>query len=100
MIYSFLNEMIYNYHIRLARSALNLTQGELAEQSGVSVPTIKTIELSKADAKLKNSKTIILALMRFFEDSGLIFIDEEDFIGVKIGKKIIKEDKKINNIKD
>ena len=85
--------MIYNYHIRLARSALNLTQGELAEKSGVSVPTIKSIELSKADEELKNSKTIIMALVRFFEDSGLVFIDEEDFIGVKIGKKIIKESK-------
>jgi transcriptional regulator with XRE-family HTH domain len=82
--------MVYNYHIRLARSALNLTQSELAEKSGVSAPTIKNIELSKADEELKNSKTVIMALLRFFEDSGLVFIDEEDFIGVKIGKKIIK----------
>ncbi len=34
-----------------------------------------------------------MALERFFEDSGLVFIDEEDFIGVKIGKEIIKESK-------
>jgi len=83
--------MIYNYHIRLARSALNLTQTELAEKSGVSAPTIKNIELSKPDEELKNSKTVIMALLRFFEDSGLIFIDEKDFMGVKIGKKIIKK---------
>jgi len=89
MILSILNKMIYNYHIRLARSALNLTQSELAEKSGVSVPTIKSIELSKADEELKNSKTIIMALVRFFEDSGVVFIDEKDFIGLKIGKKII-----------
>lgn len=82
--------MIYNYHIRLARSALNLTQTELAEKSGVSAPTIKNIELSKPDEELKNSKTVIMALMRFFEDSGVEFIDEKDFMGVKVGKKIIK----------
>lgn len=85
--------MIYNYHVRLARSALNLTQGELAEKSGVSAPTIKNIELSKPAEELKNSKTVIMALERFFADSGLVFIDEEEFIGVKIGKKIIKESK-------
>ena len=85
--------MIYNYHVRLARSAWNLTQGELAEKSGVSAPTIKNIELSKPDEELKNSKTVIMALERFFEDSGLIFIDEEEFIGVKIGRKVIKESK-------
>ena len=85
--------MIYNYHVRLARSALNLTQGELAKKSGVSAPTIKNIELSKPDEELKNSKTVIMALERFFEDSGLVFIDEAEFIGVKIGKKIIKESK-------
>ncbi|MFT7098682.1 MAG: transcriptional regulator with XRE-family HTH domain [Rickettsiales bacterium] len=92
--------MIYNYHIRLARSALNLTQSGLAEKSGVSAPTIKSIELSKPYEEVKNSKTIIMALLRFFEDSGIILIDEQDFVGIKIGKKIIKKDKKINNIKD
>ena len=97
MIYFIFNEMIYNYHIRLARAALNLTQSELAEKSGVSVPTIKNIELSKPYEEMKNSKTIILALLRFFEDSEIIFIDEKDFIGIKIGKKIVKKDKKINN---
>ena len=61
MILFILNKMIYNYHIRLARSAPNLTQGELAEKTGVSVPTIKSIELSIADEELKNSKTIIMA---------------------------------------
>jgi len=81
--------MIYNYHIRLARSALNLTQSELAEKSGVSVPTIKAIELSKADEELKNSKTIIMALVRFFEDSGVVFIDDDGFVGLKIEKKNI-----------
>jgi transcriptional regulator with XRE-family HTH domain len=83
--------MIYNYHIRLARSALNLTQSELAEKSGVSVPTIKSIELSKPYEELKNSKTIIMALLRFFEDEGVEFIDEKDSLGVKVGKKIIKQ---------
>ncbi|MDA7705068.1 helix-turn-helix domain-containing protein [Rickettsiales bacterium] len=83
--------MIYSYHVRLARSALNLTQSELAEKSGVSAPTIKTIEQSEPYKELKNSRVIIMALERFFTDSGLIFIDEEEFIGVKIGKKIIKE---------
>jgi transcriptional regulator with XRE-family HTH domain len=83
--------MIYNYHIRLARSALNLTQAELAEKSGVSAPTIKNIELSKPDEELTNSKVVIMALLRFFEDSGIEFIDEKDFIGLKVDKKVIKQ---------
>lgn len=91
MISFIFNKMIYNYHIRLARSALNLTQSELAEQSGVSVPTIKSIELSKPDEKLKNSKTIIMALARFFEDEGVEFIDEKDSLGVKVGKKVVRQ---------
>jgi transcriptional regulator with XRE-family HTH domain len=89
MILFIFNEMIYNYHIRLARSALNLTQGELAEKSGVSVPTIKSIELSKPDGELKNSKTVIMALLRFFEDSGLVFINEDGFVGIKIKKETL-----------
>jgi transcriptional regulator with XRE-family HTH domain len=83
--------MIYNYHIWLARSALNLTQAELAEKSGVSAPTIKNIESSKPDEELSNSKVVIMALLRFFKDSGVEFIDEKDFVGVKVGKKIIKQ---------
>ncbi|MDA9231007.1 hypothetical protein N9O56_00350 [Rickettsiales bacterium] len=31
------------------------------------------------------------SLKRFFDDTGLVFINEEDFIGVKIGKNFIKE---------
>ena len=83
--------MIFNYHIRLARSALNITQAELAEKSGVSAPTIKNIESSSPDTEFKNNKTIMMALLRFFEDSGIKFIDEDDFIGIKIEKKVVKK---------
>jgi hypothetical protein len=32
-----------------------------------------------------------MALLRFFEDEGVEFIDEKDSLGVRVGKKIIKQ---------
>ena len=68
-----------------------MTQDELAKQSSVSSPTIKSIETTNPNEELKNNKSTIIALMKFFEDSGVDFIDEQDEVGVKIGKKVIKQ---------
>lgn len=83
--------MICSLHIKLARIALGITQDELAQQSSVSSPTIKSIETTNPNEQLKNNKSTIIALVKFFEDSGVEFIDEEDEVGVKIGKKVIKQ---------
>ncbi|MES2677508.1 MAG: helix-turn-helix transcriptional regulator [Pseudomonadota bacterium] len=82
--------MIYNHHIHLARTALNLTQTELAKQSGISTPTIKDIESSKPNEELKNNKIVVMALLKFFEDEGVEFIDDQDSLGVKVGKKVVR----------
>jgi predicted transcriptional regulator len=83
--------MICSLHIKLARTALGIIQEELAEKSGVSLPTIKNIETTNPNEKLKNNKSTIIALMKFFEDSGVEFIDEQNLVGVKVAKKVIKQ---------
>jgi DNA-binding XRE family transcriptional regulator len=83
--------MILSLHIKLARTALGMTQEELAKKSGVSAPTIKNIETTNPNEELGNNKSTIIALVKFFEDSGVEFIDEKDSVGVKVGKKIIKQ---------
>ena len=84
--------MICSLHIKLARTALGIIQEELAEKSGVSLPTIKKkIETTNPNEQIKSNKSTMIALIKFFEDSGIKFIDEADEVGVKIGKKIIKQ---------
>ena len=83
--------MISSLHIKLARTALGITQEELAKKSYVSSPTIKKIETTNPNKELSNNRSTIIALMKFFEDNGVEFIDEKDCAGVKVGKKIIKQ---------
>jgi DNA-binding XRE family transcriptional regulator len=83
--------MICSLHIKLARTALGIIQEELAEKSGVSLPTIKNIETTSPNEEIKSNKSTMIALMKFFEDSGVEFIDEKDLVGVKVGKKVIKQ---------
>jgi len=83
--------MILSLHVKLARAALNLTQDELSENSFVSPQTIKKIETTSPNEKLKNNKSTIIALMKFFEDNGVEFIDDGDSLGIKVDKKIIQE---------
>ena len=83
--------MICSLHIKLARTALGIIQEELAEKSGVSLPTIKNIETTNPNDKLKSNKSTIIALVKFFEDEGVEFLKEDEEIGVKIGQNVIKE---------
>jgi predicted transcriptional regulator len=83
--------MICSLHIKLARTALGIIQEELAEKSGVSLPTIKNIETTNPNNKLKSNKSTIIALVKFFEDEGVEFLMEDGEIGVKIGQNVIKE---------
>jgi transcriptional regulator with XRE-family HTH domain len=83
--------MISSLHIKLARIALGMTQEEIAKKSSVSLPTIKNIETTNPNGELSNNRSTIIALMKFFEDNEVEFIEEKNFIGVKVGKKIIKQ---------
>ena len=83
--------MICSLHVKLARTALGITQDQLAEKSFVSPQTIKKIETTSPNQKLKSNKSTIIALMKFFEDNGVEFINENDSVGVKVGKQILKE---------
>jgi len=83
--------MICSLHIKLARTALGLTQDQLAEKSFVSPQTIKKIETTNPNDLLKSNKSTIIALVKFFEDEGVDFLKEDGEIGVKIGQSVIKE---------
>ena len=83
--------MILSLHIKLARTALGLTQEQVAEKSTVSLPTIKKIETTNPNDEIKSNRSTIAALLKFFEDNGVEFIDEKDLVGVKVGKKVIKQ---------
>lgn len=83
--------MICSLHIKLARTALGLTQDQLAQKSFVSPQTIKKIETTNPNDLLKSNKSTIIALVKFFEDEGVEFLKEDGEIGVKIGQNVIKE---------
>lgn len=83
--------MICSLHVKLARTALGLTQDQLAKLSFVSPQTIKKIETTNPNDKLKSNKSTIIALVKFFEDEGVEFLMEDGEVGVKIGQNVIKE---------
>src|SRR5882724_6715380 len=58
--------------LRAARSMLGLTQSELAEQSGVSLPTIKRLELGQGLLPVRLA--MLLKLQRALETAGVEFI--------------------------
>ena len=56
--------------MRMARAALNWSQGDLAEMIGVSDMTIKRMELKGfEDIRLEN----LIAVRKAFEDAGVTF---------------------------
>lgn len=83
--------LISSLHVKLARAALGITQDELAEKSGVSAPTIKKMETINPNDELKSNMSTISALLKFFEKNGVELINEKDSIGVKVGRKIVKQ---------
>jgi transcriptional regulator with XRE-family HTH domain len=60
--------------VRAARALLRWEQKELAEASGVSLPTVKRLEASPG--LLSAHGPTVAALQRAFEDAGLEFIPE------------------------
>lgn len=83
--------MISSLHFKLARTALGLFQEQLAEQSKISLPTIKKIESTNPNEALSNNYSTLVNLTKFYEDKGIEFINDKDSIGVRVGKAIVKK---------
>ncbi|MDA8229958.1 MAG: helix-turn-helix domain-containing protein [Magnetospirillum sp.] len=65
--------------IRAARMLLRWEQKELADRSGVSLPTIKRLEIKPGEVQAHG--TTLEALQRAFVEAGVIFLAEGDAIG-------------------
>ena len=66
--------MIISTQLRAARMLLTWDQKDLAEASGVSLPTIKRMEGSKG--LVRGHAENVWKVQRALEDAGIIFIDE------------------------
>lgn len=72
--------------MRAARALLGWSQGDLAEASGVSLPTIKRLE--PGDDPLSGSFQSIEAIRRALEAAGVIFVAENgEGPGVRLKKR-------------
>jgi transcriptional regulator with XRE-family HTH domain len=77
--------MISVAQIRAARGLLGWSQGELAERSGLSVPTVKRVE---ADGGIRVSDEARQKLRSALEAAGVIFIEENGHgPGVRLRRK-------------
>lgn len=83
--------MICSLHIKLARTILGITQEQLAEKSFVSAQTIKKIETTNPNQEIRSNKSTMIALMKFFEDEGVNFLNSKNEVGVKIRREALKE---------
>ncbi len=70
-------------HVRAARALLRWEQKELAERSGVSLPTIKRLETQPG--VLGAYAGTVAAIRRTLEDQGIEF-QNEDACGVRLRK--------------
>ncbi len=79
--------MIIATQLRAARSLLTWNQKDLAEASGVSLPTIKRMEAS--DGEVRGTASNVWRVQAALEDAGIIFIDENGGgPGVRLRKKV------------
>lgn len=72
--------------VKAARALLDWSQGDLAQASGISEPTIKRLEASDGDlgGRAETAEAIRTAL----EDAGIIFVPENgEGAGVRLRKK-------------
>lgn len=76
--------MIDATQLRAARALLNWSQGELAERSGISFPTIKRMETVGPG---RSSADTVAAVQRALEVAGVVFIPENGGgAGVRLAK--------------
>ena len=72
--------MISADQIRAARLFLHLDQAQLAEISGVSLPTIQRLE-NPAYGPDRSTVRIVSAVMRALEEAGVVFLPAENGLG-------------------
>lgn len=66
--------MLTSAQMRAARAYLDLSQKDLAAESGVSVPTIQRLE--KGDRVVKANMDTLMKILAVFERSGLQLISD------------------------
>lgn len=86
-------QMIFGFQIKAARGLLKMSQIDLADKSGVSIPTIQRIENDEEAAAAANQNTM-RSLERALEESGVKFIKAVDENGDGAGVRRWKENVK------
>lgn len=78
--------MLTGEQIRAARALLRIEQAELAERSGISLPTIKRLE--KAQGPVGGLARTAMAIQQVLEKAGVVFLaeDQEAGVGVRLAK--------------
>lgn len=80
--------MVTSEQVRAARMLLRWEQKELAERSGVSLPTVKRLETRPG--VLGAHATTVLALKKTLEDAGVHFIDADAMgPGVRLKSNVV-----------
>jgi transcriptional regulator with XRE-family HTH domain len=76
--------MITSAQLRAARNLIGLSQGQVAQTTGLSVPTVKRAE-SEKDVPV--SRAAVDAIRKALENAGVIFIAEDaEGAGVRLRK--------------
>lgn len=79
-------QTITSEQLRAARALIRWEQKDLAEQSGVSLPTVKRLETKPG--KIAANGPTIDALLRALESAGIQFIPENGAgVGVRLTKR-------------
>ena len=81
--------MLTSEQVRAARALLRIEQTDLAERSGVSLPTIKRLEAKPG--RLSAYGLTVSAIRRALEEAGVIFVEENgDGAGVRLRKTKVR----------
>jgi transcriptional regulator with XRE-family HTH domain len=76
--------MLIGIQIVAARALLNITQEELSKATGINISTIKKTEGSRYE--IYGSAERAMKLQKFFERTGITFIDNDKEIGCILAK--------------
>lgn len=91
--------MIFGFQIKAGRGIVKMSQLDLSERSGVSVPAIQNIEADEEKAKKAKQETI-RKLKNALEQAGVRFIRAKDENGNGAGVVLQLENKKSTDNQD